>query len=90
MTAFEGEDGAMSVTREHGSSWPTAARHAHRKLPASLYPAQNAQAQIRLGRLLEYVQLYKALGGGWNLKDPQVPPSTAAAQEPASCAEKKC
>jgi multidrug efflux system outer membrane protein len=55
-----------------------------------LYPAQNAQAQIRLGRLLAYVQLYKALGGGWNLKDPQVPPSTAAAQEPAACAEKKC
>ena len=55
-----------------------------------LYPAQNAQAQIRLGRLLAYVQLYKALGGGWNLKDPQVPPSTAEAQEPAACAEKKC
>jgi multidrug efflux system outer membrane protein len=55
-----------------------------------LYPAQNAQAQIRLGRLVAYVQLYKALGGGWNLKDPQVPPSTAAAQEPAACADKKC
>lgn len=54
-----------------------------------LYPAQNAQAQIRLGRLLAYVQLYKALGGGWNLKDPQVPPS-AAVQEPAACAENKC
>jgi multidrug efflux system outer membrane protein len=55
-----------------------------------LYPAQNAQAQIRLGRLLAYVQLYKALGGGWNLKDPQVPPPTAAAQEPAACVDKKC
>jgi multidrug efflux system outer membrane protein len=55
-----------------------------------LYPAQNGQAQIRLGRLTAYVQLYKALGGGWNLKDPQVPPSTAEAQEPAACAEKKC
>ena len=55
-----------------------------------LYPAQNGQAQLRLGRLLAYVQLYKALGGGWNLKDPQVPPSTAAAQEPAACPEKKC
>ncbi len=35
-----------------------------------LFPAQNAQASVRLNRLLAYVQLYKALGGGWNLKDP--------------------
>jgi NodT family efflux transporter outer membrane factor (OMF) lipoprotein len=55
-----------------------------------LYPIQNGQAQIRLGRLLAYVQLYKALGGGWNLKDPQVPPPTATVQEPAACAGKKC
>jgi multidrug efflux system outer membrane protein len=34
-----------------------------------LYPAQNTLAQIRQSRLLAYVQLYKALGGGWNLKD---------------------
>jgi multidrug efflux system outer membrane protein len=55
-----------------------------------LYPAQYTQAQIRLGRLLAYVQLYKALGGGWNLKDPQQPPTTAAAGESAACPEKKC
>jgi len=56
-----------------------------------LYPAQYAQAQIRLGRLLAYVQLYKSLGGGWNLKDPQEPPATAAATaERAGCAEKQC
>ena len=36
-----------------------------------LYPAQNALAQIRRGRLLAYVQLYKALGGGWSLTDPE-------------------
>jgi multidrug efflux system outer membrane protein len=36
-----------------------------------LYPAQNTLAQIRLNRLLAYVQLYKALGGGWNLTDAQ-------------------
>jgi hypothetical protein len=35
------------------------------------------------------VQLYKALGGGWNLKDPQVPP-TAAAQQSGACADQKC
>ncbi len=40
-----------------------------------LYPAQFTQAQIRLGRLLAYVQLYKALGGGWNLEDPQQKPN---------------
>jgi len=36
-----------------------------------LYPAQNTLAQIRRNRLLAYVQLYKALGGGWNLTDAQ-------------------
>ena len=55
-----------------------------------LYPAQYTQAQLRLNRLLAYVQLYKALGGGWNLKDPQQPPATAAATERAACAEKQC
>jgi outer membrane protein, multidrug efflux system len=49
-----------------------------------LYPAQYTQAQIRLNRLLAYVQLYKALGGGWNLKVPQEPPTTAS----APCTEK--
>ena len=34
-----------------------------------LYPAQNAQTTARLDRLSAYVQLYKALGGGWNLTD---------------------
>lgn len=41
-----------------------------------LFPAQYAQAQIRLGRLIAFVHLYKALGGGWNLTDPQAPPKT--------------
>ncbi|HXJ80406.1 MAG TPA: efflux transporter outer membrane subunit [Candidatus Methylomirabilis sp.] len=36
-----------------------------------LFPAQNAQAQVRLNRLVAYVQLYKALGGGWNVQNPQ-------------------
>jgi multidrug efflux system outer membrane protein len=34
-----------------------------------LYPAQTTLAQIRANRLVAYVQLYKALGGGWNLPD---------------------
>jgi len=34
-----------------------------------LYPAQNTLAQIRRGRLLAHVQLYKSLGGGWSLTD---------------------
>ncbi len=56
-----------------------------------LYPAQNLQAQIRLGRLTAYVQLYKALGGGWNVDNPQeVPSPTAAAQPPGACADQKC
>jgi multidrug efflux system outer membrane protein len=36
-----------------------------------LYPAQTTLAQIRRNRLTTYVQLYKALGGGWNLTDVQ-------------------
>ena len=51
-----------------------------------LYPAQYAEAQIHLNRLLAYVQLYRALGGGWNLANPQQPPpaaTTAAADRPA-------
>jgi multidrug efflux system outer membrane protein len=35
-----------------------------------LYPAQNALAFTELNRRTVVVQLYKALGGGWNLKDP--------------------
>lgn len=35
-----------------------------------LYPAEIALAQTRRDELISLVQLYKALGGGWNLKDP--------------------
>ena len=45
-----------------------------------LYPAQRTLAQIRRNRLIAYVQLYKALGGGWNLTDGQ----WAAQNEPAT------
>lgn len=34
-----------------------------------LYPAQTELAQIRRGRLIAYVRLYKALGGGWSVSD---------------------
>jgi multidrug efflux system outer membrane protein len=30
-----------------------------------LYPTQRAQVQTQVGELLAIVQLYKALGGGW-------------------------
>jgi multidrug efflux system outer membrane protein len=40
-----------------------------------LYPAQHTLAQIRRDRLLAYVQLYKTLGGGWNLTDAQWGPA---------------
>lgn len=36
-----------------------------------LFPARTALAQTELARRLIVVQLYKALGGGWNLDDPQ-------------------
>jgi multidrug efflux system outer membrane protein len=35
-----------------------------------LYPAESALAETRRDELISVVQLYKALGGGWNLKDP--------------------
>jgi outer membrane protein, multidrug efflux system len=35
-----------------------------------LFPAEIALAQTELNRRTVIVQLYKALGGGWNLKDP--------------------
>jgi outer membrane protein, multidrug efflux system len=35
-----------------------------------LFPAQNSLALTELNRRTVIVQLYKALGGGWNLKDP--------------------
>lgn len=36
-----------------------------------LYPSQLALAETEVSRRLIIVQLYKALGGGWNLTDPQ-------------------
>ena len=35
-----------------------------------LFPAENALAQARFSRLSNFVQLYKALGGGWSIGDP--------------------
>jgi multidrug efflux system outer membrane protein len=35
-----------------------------------LFPAENTRSQVRLARLVTLVQLYKALGGGWNLENP--------------------
>jgi multidrug efflux system outer membrane protein len=34
-----------------------------------LFPAENYLAQIQLSRLAAVIQLYKVLGGGWNLPD---------------------
>ena len=36
-----------------------------------LFPAQSALAQTELNRRVVIVQLYRSLGGGWNLKDPE-------------------
>jgi multidrug efflux system outer membrane protein len=35
-----------------------------------LFPAEIALAQTRFDRLANFVELYKALGGGWNIQDP--------------------
>jgi outer membrane protein, multidrug efflux system len=52
-----------------------------------LYSAQNAQVSIRLNRLLAYVKLYKALGGGWNVTDPAAPPPSPPR---AACDSRSC
>lgn len=52
-----------------------------------LYPAENALAVTELNRRTVIVQLYKALGGGWNLADPQwtqVPPQAGAPSAPSA------
>ena len=50
-----------------------------------LYPAENALSQIEAGRRLAVVQLYKALGGGWALKDTEW--SAAAAPSPGNAGQ---
>lgn len=35
-----------------------------------LYPSESALAQTRRDEMVSLVQLYEALGGGWNLTDP--------------------
>jgi len=47
-----------------------------------LFPAQNARSQTRLARLTALVNLYKALGGGWNLQDPADPGAWARQPQP--------
>jgi len=53
-----------------------------------LFPAEIALARFRLGLLTNYVDLYKALGGGWTIENPtwQSPAASgqAQAQAPAS------
>ncbi len=51
-----------------------------------LFPAENALAITETNRRLVIVQLYMALGGGWNLTDPQwlgsQPPTAAPGSKP--------
>ncbi len=52
-----------------------------------LFPAESALSQMEAGRRLAVVQLYKALGGGWSLKDSEWSGATAAlpsSRSPAS------
>jgi outer membrane protein, multidrug efflux system len=52
-----------------------------------LFPAENSLGQVRFSRLFNFVQLYKALGGGWNTGDPawaRPIPDSSAAKTPAA------
>lgn len=56
-----------------------------------LFPAENALAQTEFNRRLVIVQLYQALGGGWNLKTPEwsaTPAPGAAPLQPSSAPKK--
>ena len=50
----------------------------------NLFPAENALAQLRFNRLTNFVQLYKALGGGWNLSDPTRARAAANSMPPSA------
>lgn len=49
-----------------------------------LYPAESASINYDLGRKLALVDLYRALGGGWNLTDAQWVTTGAATTNPPS------
>ena len=58
-----------------------------------LFPAEIALARARLDLLNDYVDIYKALGGGWNLQpdDPNptwLSPAAAAAETPPAAPAK--
>ncbi len=46
-----------------------------------LFPAENAAVQTRYSRLAALVELYRALGGGWNVKDPAWQPVEKSAEK---------
>jgi multidrug efflux system outer membrane protein len=53
-----------------------------------LFPAENALAQTEFNRRLVIVQLYQALGGGWNLKTPEWSGTTTPGAAPSSAPSK--
>ncbi len=53
-----------------------------------LFPAENALAQTEFNRRLVIVQLYQALGGGWNLKTPEWSGAPASGTAPSSAPAK--
>ena len=56
-----------------------------------LFPAEIALARSRLALLTEYVNIYKALGGGWKIEEPtwQSPEAVAASKDQKNQNQKK-
>ena len=70
--AFAAGCGKGKQRRRHRPRWKLAGRASYFEVldaQLQLYPEQNALAQTELNRRLVIVQLYLALGGGWNLSD---------------------
>jgi hypothetical protein len=51
------------------------------QIEASLFNTEDTLVQVRLARSLALVNLYKALGGGWNRPDEQFPGLSPGALE---------
>ncbi len=74
MRAFGGFNRAKSAGESLSLLWYKVGQASYfevLKAEQLLFPAEDALAQTQRDQLLAMVNLYRALGGGWNLRDAQ-------------------